>query len=189
MPPKRQFDRKRIVQAAFEIARGQGLANLTARGVAENLGCSTTPIYSAFKTMGELEDQVCEASTEVMLQFQTKPYTGSPLLDLCLGYVLFAKEEPQLFRDMFMNKSQLSEHSREMKTYAFDRLMDTMVSKEPMLAKIDEAKRLELLEMIWTYTHGLAAQINIGARDLPDRESIVTHLRRVLDPLVSSITR
>ena len=186
MPPKRQHSKSQIADAAFAIAREQGLQFLSARTVAQRLGSSTSPIYSTFQNMQELEDLVCERSVEVMLEFQTKTRTGSPLLDLCLGYVMFAVEEKQLFRDMFLNKQELSEHSLEMKNYAYHQLMEKMVSKEPSLAGLSKADMTEILEILWTYTHGLAAQINIGAINPPDEQAITTRLRKFLGPLIAS---
>ncbi len=186
MPPKRQHSKSQIEEAAFAIAREQGLQLLSARTVAQRLGCSTSPIYSTFQNMQELEDLVCERSVDVMLEYQTKTRTGAPLLDLCLGYVLFAVEEKQLFRDMFLNKIELSQHSLEMKNYAYSQLMEKMVSKEPTLAGLSESNQLELLDILWTYTHGLAAQINIGAISLPDEKTITARLRRLTNPLISS---
>lgn len=186
MPPKRQHSKSQIEDAAFAIAREQGLQQLSARTVAQRLGCSTSPIYSTFQNMQELEDLVCERSVEVMLEYQTKARTNSPLLDLCLGYVLFAVEEKQLFRDMFLNKIELSQHSLEMKKYAFSQLMEKMLSKEPVLADLSQPDRLELLEILWTYIHGLAAQINIGAVALPDEHAINARLLRLIQPLVTS---
>lgn len=186
MPPKRQHSRNQIQDAAFAIAREQGLQQLSARSVAQKLGSSTSPIYSTFQNMQELEDLVCERSVEVMLEYQTATRTGSPLLDLCLGYVLFAVGEKQLFRDMFLNKQELSQHSLEMKQYAFGQLMEKMVSQEPALAGLSEPDMLDLLEILWTYTHGLAAQINIGAMGLPDEQAIIARLRKLIDPLIIS---
>jgi AcrR family transcriptional regulator len=187
LPPKRQHSKNQIEDAAFAIAREQGLQFLSARTVAQKLGCSTSPIYSTFESMQELEDMVCERSVGVMLEYQTQRRTGSPLLDLCLGYILFAVEESQLFRDMFLNKQELSQHSLEMKDFAYRQLLDKMLSKEPALAGLNEPNMVELLEILWTYTHGLAAQINIKAIELPDEQSITNRLNRLIDPLITSL--
>jgi AcrR family transcriptional regulator len=186
LPPKRQHSKSQIEEAAFAIAREQGLQQLSARSVAQRLGCSTSPIYSTFHKMKELEDLVCERSVDVMLQYQTKARTNSPLLDLCLGYVLFAVEEKQLFRDMFLNKQELSQHSLDIKDHAFSQLMENMVSKEPALSGLSEPEMLEILDILWTYVHGLAAQINIGAIAIPAEEAIHARLRRLIQPLIAS---
>jgi hypothetical protein len=62
-----------------------------------------------FENMHELKNLLSERSLEVMLEYQTKPCTGSPIMDLCLGYMLFSVEQIQLFRDMFLSKQELSQ--------------------------------------------------------------------------------
>lgn len=187
MPPKSQFSKAEILEHAFAIARKEGLQKLSARTLAQSLGCSTSPIYTVFQTMQELEDLICERSTQIMLEYQTTTRTGDPLLDMCLGYVLFAIEEKQIFRDMFLNKTELSAHSQQMKLYAFNQLMEKILSREESLATLPESERLELLEVLWTYTHGLAAQLNIGAMPLTDQQEIIVRLRRVIQPLLACL--
>lgn len=184
MPPKVQFSKAQLLESAFEIARSDGLQGLSARSLAQKLGCSTSPIYTAFETMRELEELICERSTKVMLEFQTVTRTGAPLLDMLLGYVLFAVEEKQLFRDMFLEKQELSEHSHRMKDFAFDQLLKKVVSRETSLAGFGRKKRLEILDILWAYAHGLAAQLCIGAREWRGQDDVVAKLRMVIDPLL-----
>ncbi|MCB2188412.1 MAG: TetR/AcrR family transcriptional regulator [Deltaproteobacteria bacterium] len=187
MPPKAQHDREKIVENALAIAREQGLGALSARALADRLGCSTSPIYTAFANMHELEDLICERSTRIMLEYQSQPRTGSPLLDLCLGYVLFAVAEKQLFRDMFLDRPALSAHSLAMRDLALQELLEKVVSREPALARLDQTARQELLETLWTYSHGLAAQYCVGALDPPATPLITARLRRVIDPLLACL--
>ncbi|MGD9151230.1 MAG: TetR/AcrR family transcriptional regulator, partial [Desulfobacterales bacterium] len=58
MPRKTQFTAEDVVIAAFELVKEKGLAGLSAPAVAEKMGCSTMPIYSHFKNMQALEDEV-----------------------------------------------------------------------------------------------------------------------------------
>ncbi len=44
MPPKAKITREMIVEAAFEIARNEGVENINARTVSEKLSCSTQPV-------------------------------------------------------------------------------------------------------------------------------------------------
>jgi AcrR family transcriptional regulator len=45
MPPKTKFDKEAIVEAAFDIARGEGFASITAHSVVKHLHCSVAPIF------------------------------------------------------------------------------------------------------------------------------------------------
>ncbi len=58
MPPKAKFTQEQIVETALSIIENQGLENLTARNLGENLGSSARPIFTAFNNM----DEVIEAT-------------------------------------------------------------------------------------------------------------------------------
>lgn len=49
MAPKKKFTKDQIIDAAFEIARTEGIEFITIRKVAEKLGGSIAPIYVNFK--------------------------------------------------------------------------------------------------------------------------------------------
>ena len=73
MPPKTKYDKEAIVEAAFEIAREEGLGGITARSVAARLKSSVAPIYVNFSTIEELVEAVVHkvfALTDDMLEQQ-----------------------------------------------------------------------------------------------------------------------
>jgi AcrR family transcriptional regulator len=184
MPPKKKFNKKEMLDAAFEIARNEGLLNLSARTIAESLGCSTSPIYSAFGSMEKVEEGVCKMSTELLLKYQTIPRTGFPFMDMGLGYIVFAKEEKRLFRDMFMNIDALKPFSQEMVKYASSELMDNVMRDDPALKCLDGEQKSELLQIMWTFSHGIATQMNINALGNRDEPWILSLLRRTIDPVI-----
>ncbi len=51
MVRKSVFSREEIIQAGFDLVDKQGLEQLTARNVAEEIGSSTAPVYSNFNNM------------------------------------------------------------------------------------------------------------------------------------------
>ena len=189
MPPKPHFSREQIIEAAFEIARDRGRGHLSARTVARKLKCSTSPIYSAFQTMQALDDAVCTKSTELMVQFQTRPITDSPFLDMGLGYILFAQKEQQIFRDMFLNKDDLRPHSRKMQQFAFTELLKKVMEKDPSLAGLTKSQKTELLRIMWIFTHGIACQASIKAMTFKNNQEIIALLKRVMDPLLETLKR
>ena len=58
MPPKFKFTEDEIVSEALELVRTRGAKALTARALAERLGCSAKPIFGLFKNMEELQLRV-----------------------------------------------------------------------------------------------------------------------------------
>ncbi len=51
MPAKPKISKEMIVDAAFEIARKEGMENINARTVSEKLSCSTQPVMYHFATI------------------------------------------------------------------------------------------------------------------------------------------
>lgn len=102
MPPKAKFTCEEIVNAAFAIARQEGLDAITARRLGADLGSSARPIFSVFSSM----DEVIEATKAKMIELfnsyiqhglNTGGFKGSGK-----DYIQFAIDEPVLFRELFM---------------------------------------------------------------------------------------
>lgn len=106
MPPRRQFSKDQIVEAAFEIAKVEGISGLTVRKVAERLGSSVAPIYVNFKNAGELEDAVVEKTFALGKQLMNKRYTGDRLLDIGIASLRFAREYSVLFRELVLSDNR-----------------------------------------------------------------------------------
>ena len=62
MPPKPKFSREEIVQAALKIVSEKGVEALTAKELGQALGSSARPIFTVFKNMKEVQDQVRAAA-------------------------------------------------------------------------------------------------------------------------------
>ena len=103
MPPKVKFQKKDIVNAALNVAGRKGLDAVTAREVAKELGVSVGPIFTWFDTMDELKGAVCEVARERYRNYIERGLTGPvPFLGVCQQYLHFAREEPELYRLLFL---------------------------------------------------------------------------------------
>ena len=103
MPPKAKFNREEIVSAAMKIVRKEGGRALTARALAAELGTSTAPIFTAFTSIDDLTAAVKERAEALYTSYLARvmehplPFNGAGL-----AYIRFAKEEPLLFRFLFI---------------------------------------------------------------------------------------
>lgn len=102
MAPKVKITRQMVAEAAFALIRAKGHESLSARAIAERLGCSTQPVLYSFKTV----DEIRQAAYEIADGFHTAfimPRSGddAPMLALGLNYVRFGHEEKTLFRFLF----------------------------------------------------------------------------------------
>ena len=103
MPPKVKFRKEEIVQAALDVARVKGADGVTARNIAAQLGVSTRPIFTYFNTMDEVKAAVRQAAEGVYQDYTTKGLSADiPFLGFGLQYLRFAKEEPELYKLLFL---------------------------------------------------------------------------------------
>lgn len=105
MPRKTQFNTQDVLKAAIELVREKGLSKLSAAAVADKMGCSTMPIYSHVKNMQTLEDEVVKQVWQMVMVFQGKSYSGDVWVDQAIGWVLFARDEENLFKCLIDNSN------------------------------------------------------------------------------------
>lgn len=165
MPPKFKFTKEEIVQAALDITRESGLSALTARALAAKLGCSVKPVFGAFKNMEEVQKEVMAAANRMyedylktdMAKGQYPPYKASGM-----AYIRFAKEEPHLFKLLFMRDrsgEKIEENREELRP-----LIDLIKAN---LGISEDDAYLFHLEM-WIYVHGIATMAATSYLDWGD---------------------
>ena len=103
MAPKNKFTREEMVMAAMRVVQKHGSAALTARAVADELGVSTQPIFTCFKTMDELRKEVRDAAVELYRSYVAEGFNDRSTA-FCFGrqYIRFAREERELYRLLFL---------------------------------------------------------------------------------------
>lgn len=103
MPPKVKFQKEEIVAAAADVVRQKGAAALTTREVAARLGVSTRPIFTYFDSMEQLKaalyDYVEQIYGDCVRRGLDEPI---PFLGVGKQYIRFARQEPQLYKFLFL---------------------------------------------------------------------------------------
>lgn len=156
MPPMIRFTREAVLSAASRIVRREGHAALNARAVARELGGSTQPIFRLFTGMEELHSAVRQQSIDAFFTVMRADMAASPtpFLAMCLYYLHYAQQEPELFRLLFMcDRVSDGSYEREQSDYAalFQLMADSM--------GITVAQAEALYSRVWVFTHGLAVAI------------------------------
>ena len=94
MPPKEKVSKAMIEGTAFEMTREYGFSAVTARKLAEKLGCSTQPIFRAYENMDELRTDLFYMSADFFLEHILRKSRRSPAyMGLALSYIEFARCE------------------------------------------------------------------------------------------------
>ena len=137
---KTVFSRDDVVNAAFEIVKKGGLNDLSARRIAEELNSSTAPVYSCFKSMDELRNEVFNKAEEMMIEYTTRPYTRSVFLNMGTGLALFARDNRELFRALLLEGSETRTVLKKFLKFLRDELVkDDLISKLPKRQKRGDA--------------------------------------------------
>lgn len=105
MPPSVKFSKEEIVEAALQVTRAGGIGSLTARALASRLGASTRPMFTYFDSMDALKHEVHEAAKEEYRSYVERGLAEPiPFLGVGQSYIRFAKEEPELYKLLFLEK-------------------------------------------------------------------------------------
>ena len=165
MPPKAKFTKEQITKAALCVVSEKGAQALTAKELGAALGTSTTPIFTVFNSMQEVQDAVMLAAMERFEEYAHKAaHLGPVFKQIGMQMILFAKEEPKLYQLIFM--SSISEAQTFDDIYAHlgsvaDECLDVL-QKDYDLSKAD-AKTL--FEHVWIHTFGIGALCATGMCD------------------------
>lgn len=165
MHSKHSFTKDRFIDAAFKIVRTKGWDKLSARSLAKELNCSTMPIYSYLRSMKNLHKELGKKATDLLLTYQTTTRTGRVFFDMGLGYILFARQEKNLFRLLFARNERRGKYNKLRKTmteFAFKNLIQKM-KNDPIFQGLNEQKLKNILIKMWIFVHGLAFLINNNA--------------------------
>jgi AcrR family transcriptional regulator len=184
MSPKPSVSKESILEAAWELIREQGGDKLNARTLAAKLGTSTMPIYSAIGSMAELDGLLRKRIYDALTGWQKRSWSANPMLDMAIGYVMFAKDEPRLF--LYLFGEPLDEAARgqadaehDVKNPLDAPEAEAMLKASPGYAQfIGDLSRDTLNAFVfrtWVFVHGLANLIAQGLLEL-DKAELVGHL-------------
>lgn len=165
MPPVPKYKKEEIVSAAYELARENGMESVVARAVGAKLNTSASPIFTVFKNMDELKNEVVEKSKETFIEYMKDVFDYSPAFkEYGLRWVQFAMDEPQLYRILFNYKHLNS----SIFTVLNEALHDTLNPMRDEIGKtfeIGEQDAEELFNQMIIHAHGIACYC------LPDKNA------------------
>lgn len=180
MPPTVRFTRDAVLHAACQLMRREGMEALNARAIAKELGGSTQPSFRLFTNM---EDLHRELILYVARQFQAHAeadmaQSDSPYIQLCTTYLLYGRDEPELFKLLFM-RDRISEGQYSDQTN-FD-LVFNIIKKETPL---DDETALRFFERTWLFIHGLAVCIATKYIPCQDERYLISMVKEAYNAAV-----
>lgn len=180
MPPTVRFTRDAVLNAACQLMRRKGIEALNARAIAKELGGSTQPIFRLFTNM---EDLHRELILYVTRQFQAHAeadmaQSDSPYIQLCTTYLLYGRDEPELFKLLFM-RDRVSEGQYSDQTN-FDLVFNILKKETPL----DDETALRFFERTWLFIHGLAVCVATKYIPCQDERYLISMVKEAYNAAV-----
>mgnify|MGYP003372245630 CR=1 FL=1 len=154
-----------MVSAALQVVRANGIDGLTAKALADELGTSTQPVFTAFGSMDALRQAVHAAALDIYGRYMNAGLLEDiPFFGAGMQYIRFAREEPALYRLLFLSETANT---------AADTMQRLQTMVCPALRRIYRLTGEEAevyFRDLWLVVHGLATLIVNGGCPYSDRE-------------------
>lgn len=182
MAPRNKFTREEMAAAALGVVRAKGIGALTAKTLADALGTSTQPIFTAFGSMEGVRKAVRAAAEEVYDRYADAGLREEiPFLGVGMQSIRFAREEPELYRLLFLTRPE-ERGSGALRSVRRLRALVRPALMEGYRMTAEEADRC--FRDLWLAAHGLAVLIVTGDCPYSDRE-----IRRILTGFSISVCK
>ena len=163
--PKVKVTKDDILNISFDMVRINGIDNLNARRIAKELNCSVQPIFFNFSNMDDLKKSVLIKCCDYFYEFVSNLFDKEipPYKQVGINYIKFAKEEPNLFKLLFMSDNDLSmiENNKSVD------IIKQYIGKSLPLSDFDiDSFHLKM----WIFTQGLATLVLNSNLKLTDEQ-------------------
>ena len=159
MAPRNKFTKEEMTEAALRVVRSRGIGALTAKTLAKELGTSTQPVFTCFGSMEGVREAVRAAAQAVYDGYAAAGLSERvPFFGFGMQYLRFAREEPELYRLLFLTPPS----GEEKPCGAFAAMAHFQALVRPSLERIyrltaPEADRY--FRDLWLVVHSLATLI------------------------------
>lgn len=167
MPPRTIFEKEQVLNIAYNIVEKEGFEGLNARKIAKELNASVHPIFKHFKDMEELKKAVYE---KIYSKYQEYMLNGineeQAYKKMGLSYIKFAKDHPEFFKIIFMQKTNLNAENFIMA----DNAGDDVIKKGQILTGLSFEEQKKFHVKVWIFTHGIACLVATNTVKFSDEE-------------------
>ena len=168
MAPKNKFTKEEMVNAALQVVRLNGIDRLTAKTMADELGTSTQPIFTAFGSMDTVRQEVYDSAIRLYDKYTIAGLKEKiPFLGVGMQYIRFAWDEPELYRFLFLTRTQNNKYS----AMTAMRRLQALVRPTLMNVYRITAEEADIyFRDLWFVVHSLSTLIVTGDCPYSDRE-------------------
>ena len=167
MPPKTKYTKEQIIEAAYELTRKRGIEAVVAREVGKYLNTSSSPIFTVWSSMEELKEEVFKLSKMKYQEYMSDIFDYSPAFkEYGLRCVSFAINEPQLYRLLFLTKSDQHNPYTRFKQ-EFENMYQKLVHEIITQFSLSEEDAKDLLFQMIIFANGIASYVITDSKSFP----------------------
>ena len=156
MPPRTKIPKELIIKTAYDITKANGIENVTAKAISKQLNCSIQPIYWVFEAIKEYNNYLF-AEISNLSKYQAAGW----------NYIRFAKEQPNLFKLLFMTERQ---SGTPIGQSSLDENKEYLLSLIQNDYGLNEKQANDLYVRLWLFSHGIATMIATKTVGLDNKE-------------------
>lgn len=166
--PKQKITKEMVVEAAFELARSEGMEHITVKNIAYKLNCSVQPIYSYCQSMDGLRQDIIKRSKEFIREYLSSYVNKNDFFrSTGYAYVQLAKEEPNIFRMYILHKREDITSLEDLYRSETNPNMAEFIAEDLQIS-IEKARILHINMLI--YTIGIGTILATAEPGIPTEE-------------------
>lgn len=168
MPREMIFKKEDVIKATYELVKKEGMESVNARRIAKEMKSSVHPIFRHFKDMEELKKAVYEKIYETYKEYMLKGINNAekPYKQMGLSYIKFAKDYPEFFKIIFMQRTNLNAENFVMG----DKMGDDVIKAGQILTGLDFEEQKKFHIKVWIFTHGIACLVATKTVEFTEKE-------------------
>ena len=160
MAPRKRIIKEDILAGAVRVIQHAGPSALSVRNIAGELGCSTQPLYSEFRNVEQLQEELLPYIREKYLLGKYSSYK-----EFGRTFLRFAREEQALFQFLYLRQRNPEERLLD------DVNGETTVALLSRNLEMTMAEAWEMHRRMQNYCYGLGVMIAIHYRAMDQEES------------------
>lgn len=166
--PKQRITKEMVIDAAFEIARNDGMEHVILKNIAGKIGCSVQPIYSYCRNMDGLRQDVIERVNCFINEYVHAHIDKNDLFrSTGRSFIQLAKDEPNLFKIFILHtRNGISSLDDLYNSETNNHIAEFIADK--LNISVSQAKQLHLNMLI--YTIGIGTIFSVTTPGIPADE-------------------
>lgn len=169
MPKKIRISKDRILEAAFEIVKNDGIEKLSNRELANKLNCSIRPIYYQFENVEDMQKELYKKIEKYFYKFLMDYMVDDipKYKQIGINYIKFAKKEKKLFQTLFMSEFGLTPNAFISKAGKDYKEIEKLIK---ISTKLKDNDIKDFHTKMWIFCHGIATLVANNTINLTDNQ-------------------